>query len=56
MDFMHDQLNDGRTFRLFNVLDDFNREGLGIEVNLSCRRPDLFGRWSRSCNGEGNPR
>jgi len=24
MDFMHDQLTDGRTFRLFNVIDDFN--------------------------------
>ena len=35
MDFMHDQLSDGRNFRLFNVLDDFNHEGLGIEVDLS---------------------
>ena len=35
MDFMHDQLSDGRTFRLFNVLDDFNREGLGIEAGFS---------------------
>ena len=35
MNFMHDQLSDGRSFWLFNVLDDFNREGLAIEVDLS---------------------
>jgi putative transposase len=35
MDFMHDALIDGRSFRLFNVLDDFNRVELGIEVDLS---------------------
>lgn len=35
MDFMHDQLSDGRSFRLFNVIDDYNREGLGIEIDLS---------------------
>ena len=35
MDFMHDQLTDGRTFRLFNVIDDFNREGLAIDVDFS---------------------
>ena len=35
MDFMHDQLSDGRCYRLFNVIDDFNREGLTIDVNFS---------------------
>ena len=35
MDFMPDQLADGRKFRTLNVLDDFNREGLGIEVDFS---------------------
>ena len=35
MDFMHDQLSDSRSYRLFNVIDDFNREGLTIEVDFS---------------------
>jgi len=35
MDFMHDQLQDDRKFRLLNVIDDYNREALGIEVNFS---------------------
>ena len=35
MDFMHDQLSCGRSFRLLNVIDDFNREALGIEIDFS---------------------
>jgi putative transposase len=35
MDFMHDQLEDGRSYRLFNVNNDFNREGLAIDIDLS---------------------
>jgi putative transposase len=26
MDFMHDQLSDGRSVRLFSVIDDFSRD------------------------------
>jgi putative transposase len=33
--FMADQLADGRPIRTLNVLDDFNREGLAIEVDFS---------------------
>ena len=32
---MRDQLNDGRSFNLLNVNDDFNREPIRIEVNVS---------------------
>ena len=35
MYFMRDTLVDGSSFRTFNVLDDYNREGLGIEVDIS---------------------
>jgi putative transposase len=35
MDFMSDALNDGRSIRTFNVIDDHNREGLGIDVDFS---------------------
>jgi putative transposase len=35
MDFMADRLGDGRQFWLLNFLDDFNREGLGIEIDFS---------------------
>lgn len=35
LDFMADRLEDARYFRLLNVLDDFNREGLGIEADFS---------------------
>ena len=35
MDFMSDALMCGRRFRTFNVVDDFNREVLAIDVDLS---------------------
>ena len=35
MNFMQEELADGRHCRLFNVIDDFNSEGLTIETDLS---------------------
>ena len=35
MEFMADQLADGRSIRTLDMLDDFNREGLAIEVDFS---------------------
>lgn len=35
MDFVSDQLSDGRVFRTLNIVDDFSRESLAIEVDAS---------------------
>jgi len=39
-DFMQDALWDGRRFRTFNVIDDFNREALAVEIDtgISAKR------------------
>ena len=41
-DAMHNQLSDGSNYQLLNVIDDFNREGLGIEVDLSLPAEDVI--------------
>jgi putative transposase len=35
MDFMYDQLSDGRSFGILNIIDNYNREALGIEIDFS---------------------
>ena len=41
IDIIHDQLWDVRSIRLFNVIDDFNRENLGMEYDFPLRAARL---------------
>ena len=52
---MADRLGDGRAFRLLNVLDDFNREGLGIEVDFSLPAERVTRSLNRIIEWRGKP-
>ena len=56
MDFMADQLGDGRSFRTLNIMDDFNREGLGIEVDLSLPATRVVRSLNQIIEWRGKPR
>jgi len=56
MDFMHDQLSDGRSFRTFNVIDDFNREGLGMEIDFSLPAVRVVRALNRIIEWRGKPK
>lgn len=56
MDFMHDQLTDGRSIRLFNVIDDFNREGLCIDVDFSLPAQRVIRSLDQVIEWRGKPR
>lgn len=53
IDFMSDALWDGRRFRTFNVIDNFSREALAVEVD---RPPESSARWSALPPGAVIPR
>jgi putative transposase len=55
MDFMADRLGDGQAFRLLNVLDDFNREGLRIEVDFSLPAERVIRSLDRIIEWRGKP-
>ena len=56
MDFMHDQLADGRGFRMLNVLDDFNRQGLAMEVDISMPAARVIRSLEQVTQWRGKPR
>lgn len=55
MSFMADRLGDGREFRLLNVLDDFNLEGLGIEIDFSLPAERVIRSLDRVIEWRGQP-
>lgn len=55
-DFMSDALWCGRRFRTFNVVDDFNREALAIEVDLNLPAERVVRVLERIAEGRGYPR
>lgn len=56
MDFMHDTLADGRNFRLFNLIDDYNREGLDITVDHSLPAQRVIRALDQVIEWRGKPR
>lgn len=55
MDFMSDALLSGRKFRVFNLIDDFNREALAIEVDTSLRAERVVRVLEQVINWRGKP-
>jgi putative transposase len=55
MDFMPDRLEDGRALRVFNVIDDFNREALAIEADSSLPSERVIRILSNVIAWRGNP-
>jgi putative transposase len=55
MDFMSDALLSGRKFRVFNLLDDFNREALAIEVDTSLRAERIIRVLEQTVRWRGKP-
>ena len=56
IDFMHDALVCGRRFRTFNVVDDFNREALAIEIDLNIPAQRVVRVLDRIVANRGYPR
>ena len=56
MDFMSDALQSGRKLRTFNVIDDFNREALAIEIDTSLPAERVIRVLEQVINWRGKPK
>jgi putative transposase len=54
-DFMSDELYDGRAFRTFNVIDDYNREALRIEIDISLTAERVLRVLDQLVHARGHP-
>lgn len=55
MDFMHDNLLDGRKYRTLNIIDDYNREALETEVDFSLPASRVIRTLERLIKQRGKP-
>lgn len=56
VDFMHDQLTDGRPFRMLNVIDDCTREGLAVVPEISFTAERVCRELDRVFEQRGKPK
>jgi putative transposase len=56
VDFMSDSLTDGRRFRTLNIVDDFNREALALEIDLNLPSARVIRTLDRIAQWRGYPK